>query len=148
MEFIKNWWFLIIAFGLSAFSIFRARKDGGAKAGFFVITAERQAGNNEFTGKAIFLFIWLPLIAVVLLSPGRNGSNLHAFGPFQLSLLLLCGLLFAVLPLSYFAQKCWQASISSAAESTSWEKFKTVIFALAMSALCFYLAVPELVQAW
>jgi hypothetical protein len=44
-----------------------------------------------FKTRFAIVFCWGPIIASLLLNPGRNGANLHLFSAWRVLLLCLCG---------------------------------------------------------
>jgi hypothetical protein len=102
---------------------------------------------NKFKERAALLYFWLPFAVVFFLNIGRNGHNLPEFGPIKLSLLALCGLVFAFFPFATVASERFRVSVCST-EPATWRTYQLMVASALGGLLCLWLAIPRLFQAW
>jgi hypothetical protein len=76
-------------------------------------------------------FFWIPLVASLLLNPGRNGSHLPSFGHLQLALLGICGVLMVTCFLANVGQGSFQAFCCKR-DAASWSTVGQAWFSLAL----------------
>lgn len=82
-------------------------------------------------------FFWLPLVVVLFLNPGRNGSNVAQLSLGALWLLTACGLMLGAYGLAgFFQPRAFGFAFSSAQMATL--RLLGMVFALLLGAIAVY----------